>query len=96
MDYFVYGGVYMAVEKIRHLAMRNLIKKVALVVKREPELQSNNQPHIIKLDIIFNIMKEWDSMLDLDELECLLANLIFMGLIKGYISHENRLLVLSK
>jgi hypothetical protein len=38
MDYFVYGGVYMAVEKIRHLAMRNLIKKVALVVKREPDL----------------------------------------------------------
>lgn len=41
-------------------------------------------------------MREWDQMLDMDELECILANLIYMGLIKGYISHENRLLVLAK
>ena len=33
-------------------------------------------------------------MLDLDEVECLLANLIHLGYIKGYISHELRLLVL--
>lgn len=33
MNYFVYGGVYLVVEKLRHLTLRNLIKKVALVVE---------------------------------------------------------------
>lgn len=30
-----------------------------------------------------------------DEIECILANLIFKKLIKGYISHEHKVLVLS-
>jgi hypothetical protein len=34
--------------------------------------------------------------MDLDELECMIANQIYIGYIKGYISHENRLLVLGK
>jgi hypothetical protein len=32
MDSFVYGGVFMIIEKLRHLTLRNLVKKVALVV----------------------------------------------------------------
>jgi hypothetical protein len=34
--------------------------------------------------------------MDQDELECLLANQISMNHIKGYISHEMRLLVLPR
>jgi nuclear mRNA export protein PCID2/THP1 len=34
--------------------------------------------------------------MDMDELECILANQIFLGYIKGYISHEKRLLVLPR
>jgi hypothetical protein len=49
----------------------------------------------VQIEIIFNILKEWDPMLDLDEVECILANLIHLGMIKGYISHERRLLVLA-
>ena len=45
---------------------------------------------------MYNILKEWDPQLDLDELECLLANQIYLGFIKGYISHEKRLMVLAK
>ena len=33
---------------------------------------------------------------ELDEIECILANLIFQGKIKGYISHGKRHLILSK
>lgn len=32
MDYFIYGGVYLLAEKLRHLTLRNLMKRVALVV----------------------------------------------------------------
>lgn len=49
MDNFVYGGVYMIVEKLRHLTLRNLVKKVALVVQKEPEFQASGNPSRVKL-----------------------------------------------
>ena len=33
---------------------------------------------------------------DTDEIECILANLIYRGYIRGYIAHTKRTLVLSK
>lgn len=33
---------------------------------------------------------------DIEEAECLVANMIYKGLIKGYISHERQMVVLSK
>ena len=33
---------------------------------------------------------------DLDEVECFVANLIFQGFVKGYISHERKVAVLRK
>ena len=98
MDYFVKGGVFMTVEKLRHLTLRNLLKKVAGVVESNVEEFAINaaSPHVIRLDILFNILRDWDSELDMDELESLLANLIYLGYVKGYISHEKRLMVLAK
>ena len=37
-----------------------------------------------------------DDRLDLDEVECVLANMIYKKLIKGYISHEKRKVVFSQ
>lgn len=34
--------------------------------------------------------------LGLDEIECIIANLIYKGHLKGYISHSKKVLVLSK
>ena len=51
---------------------------------------------LIDLNLLYVPLREWDNELDLDELQCLLANLIANSLIKGYISHERRILVLSK
>ena len=42
----------------------------------------------------------WNSydkeVYDIDEVECIIANLIFNGYIKGYISHEKKKIVFSK
>lgn len=65
-------------------------------MQTEPDLQHGANTHIIRLDVVFNILVKWDSQLDLDELESLVANQIYMGYVKGYISHEKRLLVLAK
>ena len=34
--------------------------------------------------------------MDVDEIECVLANLIYSGYLKGYISHQHGKLVVSK
>ena len=40
---------------------------------------------------------QWQGQdIDLDEVECLMANLIARNLVKGYISHNMRTAVLSK
>ena len=36
------------------------------------------------------------EILDMDEIECIVANLIFQGKIKGYLSHERQTLIVSK
>jgi hypothetical protein len=33
---------------------------------------------------------------DMDEIECIVANLIFKGYMKGYMSHQKKILVVSK
>jgi hypothetical protein len=52
---------------------------------------------MLHLKLIFRpLQKEWDPELSMDELECMLANLIGSSLIKGYISHEQQILVITK
>lgn len=97
MDTYVQGGVFMTVERLRHLTLRNLIKKVAVAVQADEDLQTvKGQPQVVNLEIIFALLQEWDSALDMDEVECIIANLIYMGYIKGYLNHEKRFMVLSK
>lgn len=51
---------------------------MALTFSKHPELLEEDglkeKPHVIRIEYLFQIMKEWDAELDLDELECILAN----------------------
>lgn len=78
------------------VTLKNFVKRVANVVKVTPQLQTQGNANFIKLDLLFVPLLKWDEELDKDELQCLLANLIAAQLIKGYLSHEQRILVLSK
>ena len=57
-----------------------------------------DKTHVMNLRLPFSVLSQDDKDLDMDELECILANLIFQGLIKGYItsSKDDRVLVLAK
>jgi len=96
MDSFIQSGGFTVVERLRMVTLKNFVKRVANAVKAEPELQVMQNANFIDLNLLFIPLKEWDDELDLDELQCLLANLIANSLVKGYISHEKRILVLSK
>jgi len=100
MQVYIQSGVFLSLEKLRHLTLRNLLKKIAITIAQKPkELQAQeyvDKPWIIPLKLPFVVLREWDSELDMEELECILANLIYMGYVKGYIASEQSVLVLAK
>jgi hypothetical protein len=85
-DMFIRRGTYLLLEKCKAICYRNLFKRAFLITER----------HQIPLDRVATSFKWLGMPIDLDEVECILSNLIFQGVIKGYISHSKRVLVLSK
>jgi len=86
-DLFIRQGTYLLLEKCKILCYRNLFKRVHYVINKKTQ---------IPLALIVKTLTFLHLDADLDEVECILANLIFRGYIKGYISHSKRILVLSK
>lgn len=84
---FVKIGVFLVLEQVKIIAYRNLIKRIYIVTGNNTRLS---------LGVIEGVMKTLVRDIDLDEIECILSNLIFQGKIKGYISHQKSFLVLSK
>lgn len=85
--FFIKCGIFLILEKLKIITYRNLFKKVSLIVKT----------HQIPLEaflVALRMMKVED--IDKDETECILANLIYEGKIKGYISQQHQKLVVSK
>ncbi|XP_076287177.1 PCI domain-containing protein 2 [Lasioglossum baleicum] len=85
--FFIGAGIYLIVEKLKIIAYRNLFKKVYLVLNI----------HQIPIQNLLSAlqMHGYDDV-DMDETECIVANLIYEGKIKGYISHQHKKLVISK
>lgn len=96
MDQYIQSGVFTVIERLRMVTLKNFVKRVANAIKANPDLQVMGNNNFIDLKLLFIPLRQWDEELDLDELQCLLANLIAHSLLKGYISHEKRVLVLSK
>jgi nuclear mRNA export protein PCID2/THP1 len=97
MQIYLSSGVYLTVEKLRHLTLRNLFKKIAVSqIESEPSELQAKPVLILPLSTPFKMLIGWDKDLDIDELECILAGLISIGYIKGYISHEKQFLVVSR
>ncbi len=89
---FVRLGVYLVLEQAKVIAYRNLVKRIYAA-------SGNNTRQ--SLGAIEAVMRGMcDDMEEgeggLDEVECILSNLIFQGKIKGYMSHQKSFLILSK
>jgi len=85
--FFIKCGIYLILEKLKIITYRNLFKKVSNLMKT----------HQIPIDaflVALKMMKVED--IDQDETQCIIANLIYEGKIKGYISHQHQKLVVSK
>lgn len=85
--FFIKCGIYLILEKLKIITYRNLFKKVAGMMKT----------HQIPIDAFLAALKMMKvEDIDQDETQCILANLIYEGKIKGYISHQHQKLVVSK
>jgi hypothetical protein len=83
---FVRIGVYLVLEQVKIIAFRNLFRRIAL-------LSSSAR---LNLSLIQTILREMNEEMDLDEIECIIANLIYQKKLNGYMSHKLRMLVMSK
>ncbi|KAJ5142690.1 uncharacterized protein N7515_001477 [Penicillium bovifimosum] len=101
-DEFVKRRIYLPLERGRDIALRNLFRKVYLAGGfDEPK---DGQPPIRRTRVHVNEFaaalrlgssaERW--RVDTDEVECLLSNLIYKGLMKGYIARERGIVVLKK
>lgn len=85
--FFISAGIYLIVEKLKLIAYRNLFKKVYVATNT----------HQIPIDNLVSALQFYEvEDIDMRETECLVANLIYEGKIKGYISHQHKKLVISK
>jgi len=84
---FIKWGIFLILEKLKIITYRNLFKKVTLLMK-------THQISIDAFTTALKMMKVED--VDDDETACIIANLIYQGRIKGYISHQHNKLVVSK
>ncbi|KAJ8943732.1 hypothetical protein NQ318_007180 [Aromia moschata] len=84
--FFIKCGIYLIVDKLKIIAYRNLFRKVYLILNT----------HQIPVEALQTALEYLGQDVDLDETQCIVANLIYEGKIKGYISHQHRKVVVSK
>ncbi|KIH90053.1 COP9 signalosome complex subunit 12 [Sporothrix brasiliensis 5110] len=97
---FIKLRIYLTVERGRDICLRNLLRKVFIAGGFEEATEPGKAP-LRKTRVPIShftaglwAMKQTD--LDMDEVECLLANMIYKNFMKGYIHHERGIVVLSK
>lgn len=89
---FIKMGTYLLMMKLKFMVLRNLAKEVHQEVRHR---LGENADH--KLDLTpFEHVFSWQDGSDADETACALTNLIHIGAVKGYLSHQHRKLVFAK
>jgi len=91
---FIRLGVYLVLEQVKIIAYRNLFKRVHGIMKKRLDANASNKLSIEDLEAIIQWLGE--TSVDMDEIECILSNLIHQSKVKGYLSHQKRTLVISK
>lgn len=91
-DFFLKHGLYYCLAtQLQTLMFRNLLKKTYLI-KRPPD----GEQQTLDVRIVQSACKFAGLDIELDEVECLVANLIFKKKCKAYIAHEQKKIVFGK
>ncbi|KAI0409905.1 PCI domain-containing protein [Xylaria palmicola] len=96
---FIKRRVYLTLERGRDIVLRNLLRKVFMAGGFDEAKEGAAPMRRTRIPITeFTAAVQMSSgeTTDLDEVECLMANMIYKNLMKGYIAHERGTVVLSK
>ncbi|KAF1851602.1 uncharacterized protein K460DRAFT_413142 [Cucurbitaria berberidis CBS 394.84] len=104
---FVRRRIFLTLERSRDIALRNLLRKVYLAAGFDDLKEGQTEKDRIRKSRIplahfvaalkMGMSGEGSGQaVEDDEVECLLANQIYKGLMKGYISREHAMVVLNK
>ncbi|APA09862.1 hypothetical protein SS1G_05906 [Sclerotinia sclerotiorum 1980 UF-70] len=97
---FVKRRIYLTLERGRDIALRNLLRKVFIAggyeEAKEPTAAPVRKTRIPVDEFAAAISIGSKETMENDEVECLLANMIYKSLMKGYIARERGIVVLSK
>ncbi|CAK7224300.1 COP9 signalosome (CSN) subunit [Sporothrix bragantina] len=92
--------IYLTIERGRDMCLRNLLRKVFIAGGFEESTEPGKAPlRKTRVPITHFTAGLWamgQEDIDLDEAECLVANMIYKSFMKGYIHHERGVVVLSK
>ncbi|KAK3210512.1 hypothetical protein Dsin_015218 [Dipteronia sinensis] len=91
-DQFLRSGVYLVLEKLELQVYQRLLKKIYIIQKQKDP----SKAHQMKLEVIVKALKWLEMDMDVDEVECIVAILIYKNLVKGYFAHKSKVVVLSK
>ncbi|UNI23657.1 COP9 signalosome (CSN) subunit [Purpureocillium takamizusanense] len=101
-DVFVRRRIYLTLERCRDIALRNLLRKVFIAGGFDEAKDGDTAPPVRRTRVPVAefraaiCMGSGGETVDTDEVECLLANMIYKDLMKGYIARERGIVVLSK
>ncbi|PQE29743.1 pci domain-containing protein [Rutstroemia sp. NJR-2017a WRK4] len=97
---FVKRRIYLTLERGRDIALRNLLRKVFIAggyeEAKDPTAVPVRRTRIPVAEFGAAISIGSKETIESDEVECLLANMIYKSLMKGYIARERGIVVLSK
>ncbi|EQL02787.1 COP9 signalosome complex subunit 12 [Ophiocordyceps sinensis CO18] len=100
-DELVKRRIYLTLERGRDIALRNLLRKVFIAGGFDESKEADTAPvrrtRVPMAEFRAAIcMGSGGELVDPDEVECLLANMIYKDLMKGYVARERGIVVLSK
>ena len=89
---FIRDGTYLLLEKLLGAVHRRLLRRVwALHAAEEPGKAAQ-----IPLGAFRDALGVLGCDMDMDEVECVAANLIARKYVRGYISHKSKVMVVAK
>ncbi|KAH8118410.1 hypothetical protein DFH11DRAFT_1839054 [Phellopilus nigrolimitatus] len=79
-------NAWLIFERARELVMRGLFRKVWILLDKNTR---------IPIHMFHCAIRVVGMRVEVEEIECFVANMIYKGLIRGYISHEKQMVVLA-
>ena len=89
---FIKDGTYLLLEKLQLAVQRRLLRRVWAIHAEVDPVRGAQIP----LSWFQDALCMLGCDMDMDEVECIAANLIFRKYVKGYISHRNKVMVVAK